>query len=161
MNIPKRRKSKDNPYTLGINNEGKYFVSFKDANNYEVCIEVSYLIFKTLNEFELKDLSQLNEFDRHIEHLDLMENDEILYKRILKEELSIEEIVDIKLSKEKLIFAINKLSINQKARIIKYYFDGKTESDIALEENVTQQSVHIGLKRAIKKLREILKSSEK
>lgn len=161
MNIPRRRKSKDNPYTLGINNEGKYFVSFKDANNYEVCIEVSYLIFKTLNEFELKDLSQLNEFDRHIEHLDLMENDEILYKRILKEELSIEEIVDIKLSKEKLIFAISKLSINQKTRIIKYYFDGKTENDIALEENVTQQSVHIGLKRAIKKLREILKSLEK
>ena len=161
MNIPKRRKSKDNPYNLGINNEGKYLVSFKNANHYEVCIEVSYLIFKTLNEFELKDLSQLNEFDRHIEHLDLMENDEILYKRILKEELSIEEIVDIKLSKEKLIFATNKLSINQKTRIIKYYFDGKTESDIALEENVTQQSVHIGLKRAIKKLRKILKSLEK
>lgn len=57
MNIPRRRKSKDNPYTLGVNNEGKYLVSFKNANNYKVCIEVSYLIYKTLNEFELKDLS--------------------------------------------------------------------------------------------------------
>ena len=45
----------------------------------------------------------------------------------------------------------------QKRRIKKYYFEDKTEQQIAEEENATQQSVHIILERALENLKKYLK----
>ena len=53
--------------------------------------------------------------------------------------------------------AITRLPDVQKRRIKKYYFEGKTEKQIAEEENTTQQSVHIILQRALKNLNKNLK----
>ena len=54
--------------------------------------------------------------------------------------------------------AINELSTIQKQRIIKYYFDGKNEYEIAKEESTTHQAVNKSLKQAREKLKEILKN---
>ncbi len=54
MNLPKRRKSKDNPYSLVIENN-TYIVVF-DKNK----IEVSKEVFELFNEFELEDISQMH-----------------------------------------------------------------------------------------------------
>ena len=42
-------------------------------------------------------------------------------------------------------------------KIKKYYFDDKTEQQIADEENATHQSVHIILQRGLDNLKKILK----
>lgn len=78
MDRPKRRKSKDNPYTL-ISNNNRYFVIFSDVNNKKNIVEVSEQVFYTFDKFELEDKKELNEYDRHIEHSEIY--DETLLKR--------------------------------------------------------------------------------
>ena len=52
-------------------------------------------MFNLFNESELKDLSQMNEYDNHIEHIDLEE--EQLYLRMSDKPKSIEELTIEKL----------------------------------------------------------------
>ena len=63
---PKRRKKIDNPYNLKIINNN-YYIIFKSNNKYNE-VEVTKEVFDLMNRFELDDLKELNEFDRHIEH---------------------------------------------------------------------------------------------
>ena len=79
-NRPKRRKSSDNPYTLQIINNN-YVVVFKDSRSVKQVIEVSEEVFSQMDKFELEDLKELNEYDRHIEHSEIY--DETLYKRAI------------------------------------------------------------------------------
>lgn len=56
MERPKRRKDKDNPYTIiKVNNQ--YFISFKDNINVKRVIEVSKEVFNAFDKFELEDKS--------------------------------------------------------------------------------------------------------
>ena len=65
-NRPKRRKFKDNPYTIiEIEISNKYFVTFKDGNGIFNKVEVSKDIYELFNYYELRDLSQMNEYDNH------------------------------------------------------------------------------------------------
>ena len=65
-NRPKRRKYGDNPYTLNeITLNNKYFISFKDGNGIFNKVEVSKDIYELFNYYELRDLSQMNEYDNH------------------------------------------------------------------------------------------------
>ena len=153
---PKRRKSNDNPYTLNYCEETNiYTISFKDGNGVLQKIEVSESIFKTFDRFELDDLSQMNEYDNHIEHSEIYENN--LNSRAMDKPMSLEDEVINKCTFEELRSAIEKLPEVQKRRIKKYYLQEKTEQEIADEENATQQSVHIILERAIENLKKILK----
>lgn len=70
---PKRRKDKYNPYTLHTE-KGKYYIVFIDVNNHIQKVEVSKKIFDSFNKFELEDISQMNEYDRHLEHSEVDEN---------------------------------------------------------------------------------------
>ena len=63
---PKRRKSKDNHYTIYII-DNQYIVEFKDGTEILQRLNISKDIYDSFNEFELKDKSQMNEFDNHIE----------------------------------------------------------------------------------------------
>lgn len=155
-NRPKRRKHRDNPYTLENLGNGKYVVTFKDGTNKLKVVEVSEKIFQTMNSFELDDISELNEFDRHIEHSEVFENN--LNDRAMDKPISLEDEVIRKTSFDELKKAINMLPEVQKRRIKKYYFEDKTERQIADEENATQQSVHIILERALENLKKILKN---
>ena len=154
---PKRRKHKDNPYTLEfVEEKNSYRVSFKDVKGKFRRIEVNKEIYQAFDRFELDDLSELNEFDNHIEHSEVYENN--LNERAMDKPLGVDEIVENNIRDEEIRKAISTLSDIQKRRIIKYYFEEKTEYEIAKEENATQQSVHIGLERAKEKLKEILKN---
>lgn len=64
---PKRRKDKYNPYTLSTES-GKYYILFIDVNNHIQKVELSKKLFDSFNKFELEDISQMNEYDRHYEH---------------------------------------------------------------------------------------------
>lgn len=73
-NKPKRRKSKDNPYTINYcSKTNKYTVSFEDIQGVFHYIDITQAVYHALNLFELKDISQMHEYERHIEHSKLTE----------------------------------------------------------------------------------------
>lgn len=69
---PKRGKDKYNPYTLSTES-GKYYILFIDVNNHIQKVELSKKLFDSFNKFELEDISQMNEYDRHYEHSEVYE----------------------------------------------------------------------------------------
>ena len=74
---PKRRKDQANPYhifTVGIESADPHFyLSFIDSQGVKICMEISRELFSQLNQFELEDLSYLNQIDNHYEHSELTE----------------------------------------------------------------------------------------
>mgnify|MGYP000345758035 CR=1 FL=1 len=80
---PKRRKSRDNPYTLftvGMwEGSPRYYISFRTTNGDSICLEIAQEVYKEMDQFELDDLRYLNEVDNHYEHSALTE--ETLSKR--------------------------------------------------------------------------------
>ena len=132
---PKRRKDKYNPYTLHKENE-RYYISFVDVNNILQKIEVSQEVFESFNKFELEDISQMNEYDRHLEHSESNEN--TLYQKSVSSEQPLEEYFDKAQAGENLHMAINKLPDVQKRRLKKYYLKIKP-----LKKYLLKKDVHI------------------
>lgn len=151
----KRRKDKYNPYTLHTE-KGKYYIVFIDVNNHIQKVEVSKKIFDSFNKFELEDISQMNEYDRHLEHSEVCEH--TLHKKKDASEWSLEEYFENVQITENLHMAISKLPEVQKRRLNKYYFEEKTFDKIALEEGCTYQSVQRSVYRAVEKIKNILKN---
>lgn len=151
---PKRRRKMDNPYNLKIINNS-YYIIFKSNNKYNE-VEVTKEVFDLMNRFELDDLKELNEFDRHIEHSELTEH--TLNNRMLFKEESIEDLIIRKTSLEDLRKAINMLPEVQRRRIKLYYFDELTEKEIARLENVSQKNISKSLTIAKNNLKEIFKN---
>ena len=153
-NNPKRRKSRDNPYIIKhVENSNTYIVIF-NSNNIENKIQISKEIYEALNQFELDDLKQLNEKDRHYERLE--QSEEFLFKRSFNKNKSVEDIVEEKIMNDKLKTAINMLSNIQKRRIKKYYFDSKTLNEIALEEHTSHQAISKSIASGIEQIKKNL-----
>ena len=159
VNRPKRRKDKDNPYSLNFK-ENNYVVSFKTVKNEYKEVKVSEEVFKAFDKFELEDISQLHKVDKHID-MRVIDNTEymdiILFNNALNDEISIEEQIENKILQEELKKAILELSEVQKRRVIKYYFENKTLQKIAEEEGCSITSVKESLDSSINKLRKKLK----
>lgn len=152
---PKRRKDKYNPYTLHTVN-GRYYISFVDVNNNSQKIEVSQKVFDSFNKFELEDISQMNEYDRHLEHSEVYEH--TLHQKKDSIDRSLEEYFENVLVTDNLHTAISKLPVVQKRRLKKYYFEEKTFEEIALEEGCTYQSIQRSVYRAVEKIENIFKN---
>lgn len=149
--IPKRNKSKDNPYTLSYDDERNvYVVHFVDNKKILHSIDISEEVYKIMDKFELEDIKFMHEYERHIEHFDLDENN--IYRRIRANNNSVEDIVERKLLNEELKKAINELSDIQKKRVIKYYFENKTLEEIADEENCSKVAVKYSIDIALEKI---------
>lgn len=151
--LPKRRKYKDNPYTLKTI-DNNYYILFRDGQNIPRMIEVNKDTFDIFNQFELEDLKELNEFDRHIEHKELSE--ESIYNRGANSVESLDDFVIRKTSYEELMNAINQLSSTQRRRVKMYYFDELDLKTIAAIEKTSFQMISKSIKQAIKKLKKIL-----
>ena len=152
-NIPKRRKYKDNPYTIKTI-DNRYYILFKDGENIPRTVEVPKNVFDIFNQFELDDLKELNEFDRHIEHKELSE--ESIFNRGANSTESLDDFVIRKTSYEELMNAINQLSSTQRRRVKMYYFDELDLKTIATIEKTSFQMISKSIKQAIKKLKKIL-----
>lgn len=153
---PKRRKYKDNPYTLNyIEEKNIYIVSFKDVKGHIQKVEVSKEVYKAFDNFELQDLAELNEYDRHIEHSEIFENN--LETRAKDKPLSLEDSIIRKSTYDELMKAIKQLPAIQQKRIKLYYFNELSTKEIAEKEKCTQHSVRVSIRRAIEELRNILK----
>lgn len=149
---PKRRKDKYNPYTLHTE-KGKYYIVFIDVNNHIQKVGVSKEIFDSFNKFELEDISQMNEYDRHLEHSEIYEH--TLHKKVSSDR-SLEEYFENVQVTENLHMAISKLPDVQKHRLKKYYFEEKTFEEISHEEGCTYQCVQRSVYRAVAKIKNIL-----
>lgn len=154
--MPKRRRYKDNPYVLGYDeNKKTYIVEFKDSKKINQKLEINELVYDALDKFELDDLSEMNEYDNHIEHSEIYE--ETLYKRAQEKTALVEDVVERNILIEKLKKCILELPDIQKRRLLKYFFETKTFEMIAREENCTKRAVKFSVDIAIKKISEKLK----
>ena len=153
-NRPKRRKFRDNPYELEIENNA-YLIKFIDGNRKLQIIEVSPEVFKVFDDSELSDLSQMNEYDNHIEHSEVKEI--TLNKRMLYKQNEIDDIIQAKFESRELKRAISCLSDVQKRRIKLYYFEDKTIEEIAKLERTSHQAVSETIRAGIKNIRKMLK----
>lgn len=154
-NNPKRRKSKYNPYKLEKSNkEGKYKLKFKDSNNKQFNIEISEEIFIEFDRFELEDISQMNEYDRHIEHSQLIES--TLHNRVKEKELNVEDLVISKLEKGKIHNAISRLPEIQRRRIILYFFKDLKLREISKKEHTSIRAIQYSINIALKNLKKFL-----
>ena len=155
---PKRRKDQNNPYklfTVGINTEGPhYYVSFPDSQGIQICMEISKVLYDTLDQFELNDLSVLNEIDNHFEQSELTE--ESLSKRATVQQAPLDELVFERLQHQKLHKAISKLPELQRRRLVLYYFGGYTYEQIARLEGCSKVAVKYTIDKAIDTLKKII-----
>lgn len=153
---PKRRKTRDNPYTLESIEEMKiYRVSFCDNTGKKYTIDINQDIFEVLNQFELDDLKLLNEYDRHIEHLE--QSDETLYKKSKIKEKNTETKLLEKFMLENLYKKISELPDIQKRRIKMYFFEDMTLQEIANIEHCSCRAVKYSIDAGLSKLRKNLK----
>lgn len=155
---PARRKDRDNPYeifSVGIDTDYQHFyVSFKDGQGVQICMEIDKAVFDLLDRFELDDLSFLNEWDRHIEHSELTEA--TLHARAIADIESVEITVYKSMRNEQLRRAIAALPEVQRRRLVMYYFDSLTYEEIAEKEGCTHPAVIKSIKSAISKLKKYL-----
>lgn len=153
---PKRRRSKDNPYILDYDEEsGIAIISFKDNKNIYHSIEVENKLYDAFNNFELEDLSFMNEYDNHIEHSQLY--DQTLFQRAANHEKLLETVIEEKILIEEIKHIIEELPEIQKRRFKKYYYEGKSFTEISKDEKCTKRavkfSVDIALQKIIKKIK--------
>lgn len=151
---PKRRKDKNNPYTLSVAS-GKFYLSFRDGMGVLHEMEIDSELYRVLNAFELEDLSYLNEWDRHIEQSELSE--ETLEQRMHRTPRTVEETVYQAIQYEQLYQAIDHLPKIQRRRLILYYFYDFTYERIAEIEGCSVHSVFVAIERAKEKIKFFLK----
>lgn len=152
-NHPKRRKDKYNPYKICENN-GRYYLSFKDGQGVRHEMEIQKDLFDMLNRFELDDLSILNEWDRHIEHFE--QTEQSLNRRACAKAESVEDTVLRNIEYEQLHQAISMLTETQQRRLKLYYFQGLTYNQIAEIEGCSASAVASSISVAIEKIIKIL-----
>lgn len=156
-NRPKRRKSKDNPYTI-FEEQGKLYVTFKDGQGIKQKIEVNNDIFNFFDDSELHDVRELNEFDRHIEHSEQSEN--TLHKKILSKDVHFEDIMMSKMRNgqlKKMLFCLTPL---QRERVILFYWERFSCPEIAEMQGCTKQAVSLSIRQAREKLKEKILNDE-
>ncbi len=152
--LKKRRKLKDNPYTIRhIEKEDIYRISFIE-NTIKRDLEISKELYDIFNDFELKDKSYMNEYDRHIEHFEISELK--LNQKIIHKEISLEDKFIIDSELKQLYLAINKLPKIQKRRIKMFYFEEKTQQEIANLDKCSLRVVQYSLNYALKNLKKFL-----
>ena len=155
---PKRRRDKDNPYTIfttGINTATPhYYLSFVDSNNMERCVEIDKPLFDAFDRFELEDISFMHKVDKHYERTE--QTEALLNKRAVRPQEGVEEIVSQRMEVDKLHQAIAKLPEKQRRRVVLYYFREFTYEQIADMEGCTIMPVKRSIDAAIKKLKKLL-----
>ncbi len=142
-------------YIVYTNKKNKHIAIFKDSENKIKRVEISNIVFELLINEKKKEKSQQNEYDRHIEHSEIYENN--LPSRVMDKPISLEEQFENKLINKELKEAINSLSELQKRRIQMYYFENKTLREIAEIEGCAIMSIKDSLDVAINKLEKKLK----
>ena len=143
---PKRRKAKDNPYTIftvGPASDLHYYLSFVDNCGVSICMEISRQLFEAFDQFERDDLSYMNEMDNHYAVYEV--SHPLAQKHVSQHNESIEESIGRTLW---INDALSKLSSKQRRRLVLYYYHGFTYEQIAERERCTIRAVVKSIKSA-------------
>ena len=155
---PKRRKDKDNPYRLftagAATSEPHYFIQFKDGAGIEHCLEIEKPLYDLFDQFELDDLSYMNEVDRHCEKEEQTEAS--INRRAVVRQETPEMAVLRQLESKELHSAILKLPEIQRRRLILYYYGELDGDQISVIEGCSKSAVSQTLSIALKNLKKFL-----
>lgn len=149
-NNPKRRKKKDNPYKIFMI-EGMYYISFEDINGKIETVEVNEDIYSVFNDGELEDISEMNEFDRHIEHS--KQDEATLYWKTQLHRTDLEDLIVERIQNQKIQNEILKLPRKQQERILLYYWEGLNCKEIGDIQGCSKQAVSLSIRRAKTRLK--------
>lgn len=114
-------------------------------------VEISESLYEAFDEFELEDISHLNQVSRYQEQSELTEVS--LHSRAIDMPESLEEQVHQKILQDKLHRAIGKLPEVQRRRLMLYYFGGYTYQQIAEMEGCKHPAIMKSVAAAEKKLK--------
>ena len=128
----------------------KYYISFKDFMNNECKLQIDKEIFNVYMKSKKAYKKIENEYDRHIEHSEIYENN--INKRMLRKPKELSEIIDVQLVEKRLKDTLKELPEIQRRRLKKYYFQNKTFEQIAQEEKCTKRAIKFSVDIAIKKI---------
>jgi len=134
-----------------IEDEDKYYITFKDSVEKECRIEINKEIFDAYIKSKSAYVKIKNETDRHINKSELTDID--LYNKSADKEKSVEEIVIENIQKEKLEQAKQKLTDVQIRRIELHIIDEITIRDLAKSEKVRKKQIEKSIKLGLKKLK--------
>ena len=137
-NHPNRKKDKQNPYTLSVENSTCY-IAFADGQGIHHKQEISMELYAAFNSFELDDISHMNVVSRHWEQSELTE--ETLSQRAVNQPEPVEDHVYRKILYEELHNAIAQLPDTQRRRLLLYYFGGYTYEQIAQMEGCRHPAI--------------------
>lgn len=154
--IIKKWKEDDEYFEVQYDTEtNKYYSCFKDVKRKNQRVEIREDIVQAYIEASKVARKFENEYSRHIEHSEIYDNN--LNDRALDKPISLEDEVIRKATFDDVRNAIETLSDIQKRRIKLYYFEGKTQEEIAEIEKVNIRNVQSTLKDALDNLKKIIK----
>ena len=145
--------SKDKSYELIIEKSEKeihYYIIYLEDGRRSAKIEISEAVYQVYKNSELRQKSQENIFDRHIEHLDLTEVQ--LQRRAIHDEIDLESKVIDKLRNKLLFEEIANLPDTQRNRFLLYYEMDYTYDQIAQKEGCSKMAVKYSIDAARKKI---------
>lgn len=134
-----------------LENEDKYYITFKDSVKKECRMEINKEIFDAYIKSKSAYVKIKNETDRHIDKSELTEID--LYNKSANKAKSVEDIVIENVQKEKLKQAKQKLTDVQIRRIELHIIDEITIRDLAKSEKVRKKQIEKSIKLGLKKLK--------
>ena len=152
---PNRKKDKLNPYTLSIENN-TYYISFTDGQGIFHKMQISMELYAAFNDFELDDISLMNEASRHLTEADAGE--EPLGHRIADSSEPVEDHVYRRIMFQELHKAIAQLPEIQRRRLLLYYFGGYTYEQIAQMEGCKYPAIIKSVSAAEKNIKNIFQN---
>ena len=139
-------------YTLEyVEDEDKYYISFRDSVEQDCRIEIDKDIFDTYTNSKKAYIKIKNETSRHLEQSDLTEED--MYKRAFEPVESVEETVIKNIEKEKVKDALKDLTSTQFRRIDLHIVNEITIRDVAKLEKVQKSQIQKSLELGLKKIK--------
>lgn len=139
-------------YTLEyIEEEDKYYISFRDSAEQDCRLEIDKEIFDTYMKSKKTYIKIKNETSRHIEHSDLTE--EQLYTRAFDNAESAEDKALKNIENQKMNEALRNLTDVQLRRIELHIVNEFSIRDIAKIENVKKRQVEKSLQLGLKKIK--------
>ena len=110
-------------------------------------------LYAAFNDFELDDISLMNETSRHLTEAETGE--EPLGHKIADPSEPVEDHVYRRIMYQELHKAIEQLPEIQRRRVLLYYFGGYTYEQIAQMESCTKRAVKFSVDAALNNLREV------
>lgn len=139
-------------YTLEyIEEEDKYYISFRDSVEQDCKLEIDKEIFDTYMKSKKAYIKIKNETSRHIEQSELTE--EQIHTRAFENNKSAEDEAIKNIEKEKMNEALKKLTDVQLRRIELHIVNEITIRDVAKLEKVKKRQIEKSLELGLKKIK--------